>query len=107
MLSEFPQIKPWIDSLQTVGALRDTFIIQRKRGRVVGLPGDAVTTAHVGDAVGVDRVMEFGGRLRVHSPASRYGERGIVPSGGLLPKRGVRGHQRRLVEKRAGHQNLV
>ena len=27
MLSEYPQIKPWIDSLQTVGALRDTFII--------------------------------------------------------------------------------
>lgn len=27
MLSEYPQIKPWLDSLQTVGALRDTFII--------------------------------------------------------------------------------
>ena len=26
MLSEYPQIKPWIDSLQTAGALRDTFI---------------------------------------------------------------------------------
>ena len=27
MLSEYPSIKPWLDSLQTVGALRDTFII--------------------------------------------------------------------------------
>ena len=39
MLSEYPQIKPWIDSLQTVGALRDTFIInpeglERPAGRI-------------------------------------------------------------------------
>lgn len=27
MLSEYPHIKPWLDSLQTIGALRDTFII--------------------------------------------------------------------------------
>lgn len=27
MLREYPHIKPWLDSLQTVGALRDTFII--------------------------------------------------------------------------------
>ena len=30
MLSEYPQIKPWLDSLQTAGALRDTFIINPK-----------------------------------------------------------------------------